>query len=477
MSYPSRILFLRRQIAPFQTWRLDCMTENFLIAIVALATLGAVAAGLQIALFVSHRSLRRSLAQVAVQLREHFEALPAQMRQDNSAGRQELAQSLFAALNQVSEGTRESLRTQTETLSSLRDALDRQLALMMQTSEQKSEALRSTLEGKLAAIQQDNNTKLEQMRATVEEKLQTTLERRLGDSFKIVSENLQQVHIAMGEMRKLAGEIGSLQTLMSNVKNRGGWGEFQLGAILDQFLSPEQYARNVRPRGNGETVEFAIKLPGRDLDGSQVWLPIDAKFPKEDYEKLLAAIDRRDMEQVRISTGQLELRIKANARDISQKYLCPPLTTDFAIMFLPTEGLYAEVLRVPGLADSIQREHRVVVAGPTTLVALLNSLQVGFRTLAIEKRSSEVWKILGAVKAQFDTFGEVLAKVQRKLMQATSDIETVGTKARSMQRKLREVEGVSVKDSDALFGIANEEDPESAANLEQPNGKDASLIE
>lgn len=450
------------------------MTENFLIAIAALA---AVVAGLQVAVFLSNRSLRRLLAGVAIQLRERLDALPGQMRQDDSTGRQELAQSLFAALNQASEGTRDSLRTQNETLSSLRDALDRQLALMMQTSEQKSEALRSTLEGKLAAIQQDNNAKLEQMRATVEEKLQTTLERRLGDSFRIVSENLQQVHVAMGEMRKLAGEIGSLQTLMSNVKNRGGWGEFQLGAILEQFLSPEQYAKNVRPRGNGEMVEFAIKLPGRDLDGSHVWLPIDAKFPKEDYEKLLAAIDRRDAEQVRVSTTQLELRIKANARDISQKYLCPPLTTDFAIMFLPTEGLYAEVLRVPGLADCIQREHRVIVAGPTTLVALLNSLQVGFRTLAIEKRSSEVWKILGAVKAQFDTFGEVLAKVQRKLLQATSDIETVGTKARSMQRKLREVEGISVKDSDTLFGIANEEDPGLPENFEPSNGKGSPLIE
>ena len=217
------------------------------------------------------------------------------MRQDNSAGRQELAQSFFGALHQLSEGTRDSLRTQNEALASLREGLDRQLALMTQTSDQKAEALRATLEGKLAAIQQDNNAKLEQMRATVEEKLQTTLERRLGDSFKIVSENLQQVHLAMGEMRKLAGEIGSLQTLMSNVKNRGGWGEFQLGAILEQFLSPEQYAKNVRPRGHGETVEFAIKLPGRDLDGTHVWLPIDAKFPKEDYEKLLAAIERRDI--------------------------------------------------------------------------------------------------------------------------------------------------------------------------------------
>ena len=450
------------------------MTESLLIAIVVVTL--AVAA-LQIALLVSSRSVRRLLTEWIAEFRSQFDSLPAQMRQDNSSGRQELAQSLFAALNQVSDGTRDSLRTQTEALSRLRESLDRQLALLTETTEQKLETLRATLENKLAAIQQDNNAKLEQMRATVEEKLQTTLERRLGDSFKIVSENLQQVHIAMGEMRKLAGEVGSLQTLMSNVKNRGGWGEFQLAAILEQFLSPEQYAKNVQPRENGENVEFAIKLPGRDAEGSQVWLPIDAKFPKEDYERLLAAIDRQDAEQIRIFSSQLELRIKANAREISQKYLNPPQTTDFGIMFLPTEGLYAEVLRCPGLADFIQREHRVIIAGPTTLVALLNSLQVGFRTLAIEKRSSEVWKILGAVKAQFSTFGDVLAKVQKKLQQATSDIETVGTKARTMQRKLREVENIAVNASDDVFGFANVEDssarPDLPENSEESSRNDA----
>jgi DNA recombination protein RmuC len=450
------------------------MTESLLIAILVVTV--AVAA-LQITLLVSNRSVRSLLRDWIAEFRSQLDSLPAQMRQDNSSGRQELAQALFAALNQVSDATRDSLRTQTEVLSRLRESLDRQLALLTETSEQKLETLRTTLESKLGAIQQDNNAKLEQMRATVEEKLQTTLERRLGESFRIVSENLQQVHTAMGEMRKLAGEVGSLQTLMSNVKNRGGWGEFQLAAILEQFLSPEQYAKNVQPRDNGENVEFAIKLPGRDAEGSQVWLPIDAKFPKEDYEKLLAAVDRQDSDQIRIFSSQLELRIKANARDIAQKYLNPPQTTDFGIMFLPTEGLYAEVLRRPGLADYIQREHRVIVAGPTTLVALLNSLQVGFRTLAIEKRSSEVWKILGAVKAQFSTFGDVLAKVQRKLQQATSDIEAVGTKARTMQRKLREVESIAVDASDDVFGFESIEDssarPDLQENSEDSNHKDA----
>jgi DNA recombination protein RmuC len=446
------------------------MTENLLIAI-AVVTIGV--ASLQTALLVSSRSTRRVLREMRCEL----ESLPAEMRQDNSCGRQELAQSLFAALNQASDGTRESLRTQTEALARLREDLDRQLALLTEANEHKLEALRTTLESRLAAIQQDNNSKLEQMRATVEEKLQTTLERRLGESFKVVSENLRQVHIAMGEMRKLAGEVGSLQTLMSNVKNRGGWGEFQLAAILEQFLSPEQYAKNVQPRENGESVEFAIKLPGRDGEGSHVWLPIDAKFPKEDYEKLLAAVDRQDVEQIRFFSGQLETRIKANARDISQKYLSPPQTTDFGIMFLSTEGLYAEALRRPGLADMIQREYRIVIAGPTTLVALLNSLQVGFRTLAIEKRSGEVWKILGAVKAQFDAFGEILSRIQRKLQQATNEIETVGTKTRTMQRKLRDVENVGVDASNELFGFANGEDstpqigpPDSS---EEPSRSDA----
>lgn len=435
------------------------MIEILLVILVLLTVAAIILLVLQQA---SLRAAHKALAELPNQFRNQLDALAAQTRQDGSTGRQELAQSLTAALNQNSESTRNALRTQTDAVAGLREALDRQLAHLTQTNEQKLESVRTTLESKLTALQQDNNAKLDQMRATVEEKLQTTLERRLGDSFKIVSENLQQVHTAMGEMRKLAGEVGSLQTLMSNVKNRGGWGEYQLATILEQFLSPEQYAKNVQPRGTGEIVEFAIKLPGRDSDGTHVWLPIDAKFPKEDYEKLIAATDRQEADQIRLYSSQLETRIKGNAKDISQKYLHPPHTTDFGIMFLPTEGLYAEVLRRPGLADFIQREHRVVIAGPTTLVALLNSLQIGFRTLAIEKQSSEVWKVLGAVKAQFGTFGDVLAKVQKKLQSATTDIENVGTKTRTMQRKLREVETATVEDSNEVFGFPLlEEDPDS----------------
>ena len=352
------------------------------------------------------------------------------------------------------------------------------MRLLTETSEQKLETLRATLESKLGAIQQDNNAKLEQMRATVEEKLQTTLERRLGESFRIVSENLQQVHMAMGEMRKLAGEVGSLQTLMSNVKNRGGWGEFQLAAPSSSSFSAPSNTRKTSSRvitARMWNLQSNCRVAMRKARRSGfLSMP---NFPRRTTKSLLAAVDRQDAEQIRIFSGQLELRIKANAREISQKYLNPPQTTDFGIMFLPTEGLYAEVLRRPGLADYIQREYRVIIAGPTTLVALLNSLQVGFRTLAIEKRSSEVWKILGAVKAQFSTFGDVLAKVQRKLQQATSEIETVGTKARTMQRKLREVESIAVDASDDVFGFESLEDssaqPELRENSEESNHKDA----
>jgi len=427
------------------------MTEVLLIILVAAVLVLLVLQGAQL---LAVRAAGRAQRELPRQVRDQLDASAAQLRQDLSSGRQELAQSVATGLQQASDGTQNVLRAQTETLGGLRESFERQIAQLTQTNEQKLEALRGTMENKLAAIQQDNNARLEKMRETVEEKLQSTLERRLGESFKIVSENLQQVHVAMGEMRKLAGEVGSLQTLMSNVKNRGGWGEYQLAAILEQFLSPEQYAKNVQPGGTREVVEFAIKLPGRDEEGTHVWLPIDAKFPKEDYEKLIAASEKQDLEHVRLFSSQLEARIKGNAKEISQKYLHPPHTTDFGIMFLPTEGLYAEVLRRPGLADFLQREHRVIIAGPTTLVALLNSLQIGFRTLAIEKRSSEVWKVLGAVKAQFGTFGEVLAKVQKKLQSATTDIESVGSRTRTMQRKLREVETVTVEDSQAILGLA-----------------------
>jgi DNA recombination protein RmuC len=396
-------------------------------------------------------------------LRSELAAQRTDSRSENSAARQELLEWLRTTLGQQSESTRESLNSNSTAVRALQDSLattvknsfdlqNQQLANLARLSEEKLEAVRTAVEGRLAAIQQDNNAKLEAMRATVEEKLQSTLERRLGESFKIVSENLDKVQAAMLNMQTLAEGVGDLKRVMTNVTRRGAWGEFQLAAILEQFLSPQQYDTNVSTKGGSERVEFAVKLPGRDAENSTVWLPIDAKFPKEDYERLVAALEAGAAEEAETAARQLEIRIKTNARDIREKYINPPATTDFAIMFLPTEGLYAEVLRRRELAESIQRDHRVVIAGPTTLVALLNSLQMGFRTLAIEKRSGEVWQILGAVKTEFSKFGAALESVKRKLHTASNEIDEVGTRTRVMERKLRSVETLPDSRAEELLG-------------------------
>jgi len=321
------------------------------------------------------------------------------------------------------------------------DSFSNQLRALTKSNEEKLEALRATVDARLDSLQKDNNAKLELMRQTVEEKLQTTLEARLGESFKTVSMQLQAVHTAMGDMQNLAKQVGSIKTLMSNVKDRGGWGEFQLSAILQQFLHAAQYEVNVcTKQGSSDRVEFAIKLPGQDKTDTQVWLPIDAKFPKEDYERLAAAIQDNDPDAEKSSRADLLRRFKACAKDIRDKYIDPPGTTDFAILFLPTEGLYAEALREPGLADGIQRDFRVVIAGPSTLVALLNSLQMGFRTLAIQQRSSEVWEILGSVKTEFEKFGDWLAKVKDKFDAASKELDRVDTRTRMMRSKLKNVD-------------------------------------
>jgi DNA recombination protein RmuC len=397
------------------------------------------------------------------------EILREQFAQQQTTSRQELTQTLDFALRQNSDPVREALSTLSLATNTLRESLERsvttsfelqnqqlegfrnQLDRLTQTNNEKLETLRTSVEAKLTSLQQDNNAKLEAMRATVEEKLQTTLERRLGESFKLVSDNLDKVQNAMLNMQSLAEGVGDLKRVMTNVTRRGAWGEFQLATILEQFLSPQQYDTNVATKGGLERVEFAVKLPGRSNDGSSVWLPIDAKFPKEDYERLVAATENGDATEAENAARQLEIRIKSNAKDIREKYLNPPATTDFAIMFLPTEGLYAEVLRRRELAESIQLEHRVVIAGPTTLVALLNSLQMGFRTLAIEQRSSEVWQTLSAVKTEFSKFGGVLEKVKSKLQSATNEIDQVGTRTRAMQRQLRNVESAPDDAANALF--------------------------
>ena len=317
--------------------------------------------------------------------------------------------------------------------------------------------VRTTLQGQLSALQQGNETKLDQMRATVEEKLQSTLEARLGESFRLVSERLEQVHRGLGEMQSLAAGVGDLKRVLSNVKSRGTFGEVQLAALLEQVLAPDQYASNVVTRpGTNERVEFAIRMPGRDE--TPVWLPVDAKFPSEDYERILAAQESADREAFDAAARALESRIRLEAKTLREKYVEPPHTTDFAILFLPTEGLFAEVLRRPGLTEALNRELRIVVAGPTTLFAMLNSLQMGFRTLALEKRSAEVWQVLGAVKTEFGKFGDVLGRLKSQLQTASNTIDSAETRTRAMTRALRAVEALPAEQATRLLPAERSDD-------------------
>jgi DNA recombination protein RmuC len=360
-------------------------------------------------------------------------------RREAAAGEREFREELRAGLSLVTDALlkrmAEIARMQTDQL----DSFSRLLSGLTGVNEAKLEALRQAVESRLGALQADSAAKLDQMRLVVDERLQATLEQRLGDSFRLVSERLERVAAGLGEMRALAAGVGDLKRVLTNIKTRGTWGEVRLGRILEEILAPEQYAANVATRpGSAERVEFAIRLPGQDpARGDPVWLPIDAKFPQEDYQRLLEVTDRKEAER---ALKSLEARIRAEAKAIRAKYVAPPHTTDFAILFLPVEGLYAEVLRIPGLCEALQRESRVVPAGPTTLAALLNSLQMGFRTLAIERRSSEVWELLAAVKSEFGRFGDTLAKTKRRLEQAAHSIDRAETRTRAIERRLRRVE-------------------------------------
>jgi len=389
---------------------------------------------------------RREAAEEQAQSRRQAAEDSAQLRRESAEQSARSRQELAAALAQFSQ-------TLTANHRALAEPLIQQLNQLADTNSLRLRELRDAVEQRLRELQTDNTAKLEEMRRTVDEKLDQTLEQRLGQSFKQVAERLEQVHRGLGEMQTLAAGVGDLKRVLTNVKTRGIWGEIQLGTLLEQVLTPEQFARNVATRrGSNDRVEFAIKLPGRDTDGSVVWLPIDAKFPREDYERLTDAQERGDLAGVEEAGRQLENRIKTEARNIRDKYIDPPNTTDFGLMFLPTEGLYADVLRRPGLAETLQREFRVSIAGPTTLNALLNSLQMGFRTLAIEKRSSEVWVVLGAVKAEFGKFGEVLAKTRKKLEEATNTIGNAETRTRQIERKLKTVEALPIEQAQPLLG-------------------------
>jgi len=357
-----------------------------------------------------------------------------------------LREAQAAALARFNEAQEAALRR-------LGEGVAEQLRVLSEANQRSLSEVRMTVETRLQSLQADNEKKLEQMRQTVDEKLHATLEARLGESFKQVADRLEQVHKGLGEMQRLASDVGSLNRVLNNVKSRGIFGEVQLAGLLEQVFTPEQYGVNVETvPGSGARVEFAIRLPGQSgRDDAPLWLPVDAKFPREDYERLLDAQDRADAPGVELAAKALELRLKLEARSIRDKYLAPPHTADFAILFVPTEGLYAEALRRPGLVEALQRECKVMLAGPTTLLATLNSLQMGFRTLALEKRSSEVWQVLGAVKTEFSKFGDVLAKTRKKLDEASNHIGAVETRTRAMGRALKQVEAAPEAQAQALL--------------------------
>lgn len=381
----------------------------------------------------------------------------ARNREDNSNANSMLRIELINSLKNSTDSLVNTVARITESQKEQLEAFSGRLKRLEETTDKRFFSLQESVENKLGEIRSDNEKKLESMRKTVEEKLQGTLETRLGESFKLVSQQLDMVSRGLGEMKNLASGVGDLKKVLTNVKTRGTWGEIAAGNILEQILTPAQFEKNVEvKKGSGERVDYAVKMPGpsREMEADErVWLPIDAKFPKEDYERLVDAADLGDMEAVARAGESLERQVKNNARSISEKYLHPPGTTDFGIMFLPSEGLYAEVLRRPGLADDIQGRFRIVVAGPSTLAALLNSLQMGFQTLAIQQRSSEVWKVLGEVKAEFGKFGGVLDAVRNKLDQATRTIDKAEVRTRVISRKLRDVRELA--DGDGVPGDGN----------------------
>ncbi|MFA9412158.1 MAG: DNA recombination protein RmuC [Deltaproteobacteria bacterium] len=387
------------------------------------------------------------------------------LRAELRASREEASSSASELRQEVSRTHQASTETLVKTISQIGEsqttkfqAFTVQLKTLTESNQGGLKHLQETVDGRLQELRSSNERKLEQMREVVDEKLQSTLEKRLGESFKLVGDRLEAVQQGLGEMRSLASGVGDLKKVLTNVKTRGTWGEVQLGALLEQILTPEQFDRNVKPRPDSrDVVEFAIRLPGASDDPDQcVWLPIDSKFPQEDYLRLVEASENGDAAAVQQAQGALIRSIQDSAKDVGSKYLNPPLTTDFAILFLPTEGLYSEALRHPGLVERLQREHRIVVAGPTTLAALLNSLRIGFRTLAIEQRSSEVWKVLGAVKHEFGKFGDVLQKVKRQLDSAGRTLEETGVRTRAMERKLRTVEELPADASTEMLELPEE---------------------
>lgn len=407
------------------------------------------------------QAVTAQMTSIATLQSNQIDAFAQQLAKFNEFSTQQLNGMRSAMVQQAQAGREE----QSASLKRFADTLNHTLSSLTESNAQRMMEIRATLESKIRDLQSDNGLRLEEMRKTVDEKLHATLEHRLGESFKLVSDRLEKVHQGLGEMQQLAIGVGDLKRVLTNVKTRGTWGEVQLEMLLEQVLTADQYGKNVETvPGTGERVEFAIKLPGQEEGQKPVWMPIDAKFPKEQYERLAEAAERADAEGVALAGRELERAIRSEAKTIAEKYLSPPLTTDFAILFLPTEGLYAEVMRRPGLADELQRTCRVSIAGPSTLSALLNSLQMGFRTLVLEKRSSEVWQVLGAVKTEFGKFGDVLAATKNTLERAAKNIEQAETRTRQMSRKLKSVEALPSDAARRLLGTELSELSEENSN-------------
>ncbi|MDD3692885.1 MAG: DNA recombination protein RmuC [Oscillospiraceae bacterium] len=387
------------------------------------------------------------------ELRRKLDDLMLYLNSELQRSRQELSANLERFSSRMSQ---EFLANRQESAAALKE-INEKILKIQDINTRQSDKLGATLAEAVGKLQESNEKKLDQMRQTVDEKLTSTLNQRLDSSFKLVGEQLKDVHKSLGEMKELASDVSDLQRVLTNVKARGTWAEVQLGNILEQTLTNDQYQRNVSPKNNNEMVEYAIKIPSRDKSDSYVWLPIDSKFPQEDYMRLCDATEKADKAGVEEATKALERRIKDEAAKISRQYINVPVTTDFAIMFLPTEGLYAEILRRPGLAEEIQTKHRVMVCGPTTITAFLNTLRMGFRTIALDKRASEVWKVLGAVKMQYDNFDKILNKVRKKLDEAGNTLDDAQKRNRIINKKLKTVEQVDETEADELLGI-NDED-------------------
>lgn len=444
--------------------------NGFIVTAIVLSLLGILAA--IILLFVILSKTNHKEPEQNREILDQIKNLGLEHEKEIREARMELQQEIKSSKQETFQFTQTSFRSLAEILSgNQKEAagaqdkrlaeLNRQFEAMAIQNEQKLENIRNTMEKRISALQEDNNKQLEQMRHTVDEKLQKTLEERIGQSFRLVSERLEQVYKGLGEMQSLAAGVGDLKKVLSNVKTRGILGEIQLGAILEQMLSKEQYEENIRTKSTGsERVEYAIKLPGDD--SGVVYLPIDAKFPGDTYSKLVDAYDTANPAEIEEATKALEKALKKAAKDIHDKYIDPPYTTDFGIMFLPFEGLYAEAVR-RGMVETLQREYKISIAGPTTMAALLNSLQMGFKTLAIQKHSSQVWVILGAVKTEFDKFGDVLAMTQQRINQANVELDKlIGVRTRSIQRKLRNVVSIAENESNMVLDIDPqdiEEDP------------------